>query len=184
MTCEEQDKLWAELSEERKDSMRAKYAGFYAKNTPESKGYCQGLANVFGEHNLKPALTYEDVASELFKSGYCYYDYVYDDIVSNSAACEMPMACTSSKQVKKICAINKLLNVAKYLNKEDGSDWVPDWNYVQDKWYLAVEKGKVKVDYHDNGHNSHIVYFRTEEIAQRAIEILGEDTIRTALGNY
>lgn len=52
MTREEQDKLWAELSEESKKEMKAKYAEFSAKNNTESKGYCKGMANVFGEHNL------------------------------------------------------------------------------------------------------------------------------------
>lgn len=134
------------------------------------------MNKTYGSHNLQPKLTYEDVARELFKSGYYYYDDVYDEMV-----------CTSSQQVKKIHAIHKLLNVAKYLNKnEDGSDWVPDWeNLDEDKYYICFdyEDGSIKVDFM-NYCDGHIVYFRTVQIARQTIEILGEEVIRTALGNY
>ena len=161
MTREEQDKNWANLSQEGKTEIRDKYAEFSAKNNPESKGYCQGLANVFGEHNLKPALTYEDVARELGTGDFKEFN-------------------------NKLEAIGKLMAVAKFLNKnEDGSDWKPDFDDEFNEFYT------LGIDPTDNSVNviqvniqrvsTEIVYFRTPKIAQQVIQILGEDVVRTAL---
>ena len=186
MTKQEQDKIWNNLSAESKTSLITQYNS-YGLNDTASVASRRTMEETFGPHNLCK-LTYEDVAKELFEDGYYYYDYVYDRIVTNSAKPTMPMACISQNQVRKLCAINQLLNVAKYLNKnEDGSDWVLDFNNKnEDKWHFYL--------IHDNGDEikigkfwcfrSSFVYFRTKEIAQRAMEILGEETIRRALGNY
>lgn len=74
-------------------------------------------------------------------------------------------------------ALVKLINTAKYLNK----DWLP--GEKDDKYYILIN--------YDNNCNLNIyydcatltgsVYFKTEELAKKAIEILGEDTIRKAL---
>lgn len=176
MTREEQDRLWAELPEGEKRARRKVYNELLELNSnSESRKYHFALYDLevlYGKHNLHPALNYEDVAREVFKSGYCYYDNVYDE-----------MACTSIKQVKKICAINKLLNVAKYLNKnEDGSDWVPDWgNKKENKYYIYIgEGGKIHISSLRQD-NLCLVYFRTIEIARQAVQILGANVIRTAL---
>lgn len=61
MTQEEQDKLWAELPERGKVELLAKYSELAVKDDPQSKGYCQGMANVFGSHNLPQSLTSEGI---------------------------------------------------------------------------------------------------------------------------
>lgn len=71
------------------------------------------------------------------------------------------------------------MNVAKYLNK----DWQPNWdNYEESKYYLRwnpanneLEVNKALIVYSD------IVYFKSEELAQQAIDILGKETIKLAL---
>lgn len=88
---------------------------------------------------------------------------------------------TSKKQLEKLLAINKLLNVAKYLN----GDWKPDWKNKTDyKWYIENDEGHIKnnivADY-TIYYNSRICYFKTQGLAKQAIEILGEDVIRLAL---
>lgn len=187
MKREEQDKIWNDLSDESKVIIQDEWLKLAIEEEHDDldiKGVYKKLSleDVFGKHNLQPSLTYEDVARELFESGYYYYDYVYDEIVENSAACEMPMACNSRKQVEKICALNRLLNVAKFLNKnEDGSDWVPDWeNDKVDKWYPCIEKGKL-VFRKAVSYNSHIVYFRELHACNQVLDILGEEVIKTAL---
>ena len=179
MKREEQDKLWAELSEENKAHYREQYV---EQQTMSESGVPNLLEDLFGEHNLKQTQAYEEVAKELFESGYYYYDYIYDRIAENSAACEMPMACTSRKQVEKVCAINRLLNVAKFLNKnEDGSDWVPDWfDLDQNKFTFFMVKDEFKILGRCSSLTS-FVYFRTEELANQAVQILGEDVVRMAL---
>lgn len=108
-------------------------------------------------------LTYEDVARELFSDNNAYY---------------ANYKCASEKQAEKLLAINRLMNVAKYIN--DG--WQPDWhNCNESKYYIEIL------------HNDEIcvtflaalkggdIYFKSKELAEKAIEILGEDTIRLAL---
>lgn len=125
--------------------------------------------------------SYNDVCKELFLDKLGYFcnrrgeieyttldDYYYKDI-SN---------CTSEKQAKKLLAINQLMNVAKYLNE----GWQPDWNNQDEKKYLIYlgigERINVNWTVVVNGH---VVHFRTEELAQKAIDILGEETIKLAL---
>ena len=180
MNKQEQDKLWNDLSEESREIIRQdymeekKYSYDYCDSEddvdPYSTGTTRTLEGIFGEHNLQPSLTYEDVERELFGTG-------IDGKCQFATVPYMGM-----KWNNKLQAIGRLLVVAKFLNRnEDGSDWVPNWNYVQYKWYLTVKNGMVKIDYHYDYRNSHIVYFRTKEIAQQAVQILGEDVIRTAL---
>lgn len=153
MTREQQDKLWNDLSAESKDYVLSKYNNLEPERCEADRDTKLDYEGLFGSHNLNPKpLTYEDVEEEM--------NYYFSD-----------------EMMAKEKAIHQLLLVAKYLN----GDWKPDWNYIQDKWYLAVNKGKIKVDYLDDYHNSHIVYFRTNELALQAIQILGEETIRLAL---
>ena len=86
--------------------------------------------------------------------------------------------CTSERQAQKLLAINELMNVAKYLN--DG--WKPDWNNgLEEKYYLYINNGNKLCVYYIYGYNKGPVYFKSEELARQAIEILGEETIKLAL---
>lgn len=127
-------------------------------------------------------LTYNDIAEKLFRHNKTYYNDMFGNIKSTNGAehnCMEANNCTSEKQVQKLLAINKLMNVAKYLN----SDWKPDWdNIEEDKFYIrynqashTLQVGAASILYSD------IVYFKSEKLAQQAIEILGEETIKLAL---
>lgn len=165
MTHEEQDKLWAELSEETKNRIRKDYNNSI-QNLP-IRGEIYSYECLFGEHNLKPSLTYEDVALELV----------------NQESRTLRAMCANEKMLNKLSAIHHLIMVAKFLNKnEDGSDWTPDWeNDAEPKWYLCVRHGKKPIPCFTVQNNSCVVYFRTKEIAEQAVQILGEDVVRTAL---
>lgn len=128
----------------------------------------------------KKSLTYEDIAKELFyrkrvtfvgidEVGYSFCDNTTYKDASNA---------TSKKQGEKLLAINKLMNVAKYLN----GDWKPDWDNTEElKHYIWVSSSKsLTIGWHKCNFNS-VVYFKSETLAQQAIDILGEDTIRLAL---
>ena len=86
---------------------------------------------------------------------------------------------TSRKQLEKLLAINMLMNVAKYRN--DG--WQPDWSKEEEgKYYIQIENVSKNLGIDCTGlFNSAIVYFKSEELAEQAIEILGEETIKLAL---
>lgn len=130
---------------------------------------------------IKKNMTYEDVSKELFENKWSYYVmgngcigncFLRTSFINNNN-------CTSREQTEKLIAINKLLNVAKYLNGE----WLPNWKEADEKKYFiyicprdcytSVKSATV--------HMSDIVYFKSEELARQAIEILGEETIKTAL---
>lgn len=129
----------------------------------------------------KKKLTYEDVANKLFSYNKAYY-LLGDKIESISPtyhSCYLGADnCTSVKQAMKLAAINKLLNVAKYLNK----GWKPNWDDEKEyKWTIHnIERSGVYYCITSAIQES-IVYFKTKELAQQAVEILGEDTIKLAL---
>ena len=122
---------------------------------------------------IKKAMTYEDVARELFKDKNRYIT-TFSCLKGGK-----DVTCASSKQAEKLIAINKLMNVAKYLN----GDWKPNWDEVDERKYfiytclidsyISVKSATI--------HMSDIVYFKSEELARQAIKILGEQTIKTAL---
>lgn len=115
---------------------------------------------------IKKSMTYDDVINELFKGNDKYiYSFIYNNVGSD-------VACTSSKQVEKILAINKLVNVAKYLkNKNKG-----DKNY----FIYIGENGELDFAWGDSS-VERMIYFDCRDSAIEAIEILGEQTIKTAL---
>ncbi len=126
----------------------------------------------------KKLLTYVNIVENLFNGKKCYYIDgngiirscdVYDTALNNA---------TSAKQLEKLLAINKLMNVAKYLN----GDWKPDWDNAEElKHYIWVSSSKnLTISWHKCDFNS-AVYFKSKELAQQAIDILGKNTICLAL---
>ena len=84
--------------------------------------------------------------------------------------------CTSKKQAERLLAINKLMNVAKYLN----AGWNPIWKDNSSyKYYINYipYRGGINIAY-STVTTGDIVYFKTEELAKQAIEILGEETLK------
>ena len=126
-------------------------------------------------------LAYEDVSEKLFLNREVVHFNDAGEI--ETFTCEVghsyPTNCTSQKQAEKLLAINKLMNVAKWVN--DG--WRPDWkDWGQSKYYI----------YYSNSYETltidsatiiqgNFVYFKSKELAKQAIEILGEETIKMAL---
>ena len=127
-------------------------------------------------------ITYQSVAKELFKNG-AYYAGVRNGV--NSGYDKSPnledkgLYSVSRKQLDKLVAINQLMNVAKYLN----NGWRPDWNNNQENKYALVlannNREIINSDYQTV--NRCFVYFKTSKLAEQAIEILGEETIKLAL---
>lgn len=129
---------------------------------------------------IEKKLTYRDIAKKLFKNKETYYTDAYCNIKSIDGAdvsCYDANNCTSEKQLKKLLAINQLMNVAKYLN----GDWQPDWNNNQkSKYYIFIYNGKIDIS-NTALSNCLEVYFKSKELTQQAIDILGEETIKLAL---
>jgi hypothetical protein len=87
----------------------------------------------------------------------------------------------SKPNLKSLIALNKLMNVAEYLNEK-----TLDWNNDnQTKWYIYYDHQAGLCGLSCNGIlQASSVYFDSEKHARQAIEILGEDTIKTALGVF
>lgn len=117
---------------------------------------------------IKKVLTYEDVIHKLNDDAIGVYTSLPRTFI------------TSSKQSEKLLAINKLMNVAKYLNGE----WHPNWeNEKERKYYIEYydRYNKYSVGNIRSADSFGQVFFISEEAANKALEILGEETIKLAL---
>ena len=127
-------------------------------------------------------LSYEDIAKNLFMNKSAYYidsrgSVIFPSLLSIDT-CADSNNCTSKKQAKKLIAINKLMNVAKYLN----CYWKPDWNDLHKrKYYIYSNNNNILLISETISNHSANIYFKSEELAKQAIEILGEETIKLAL---
>lgn len=122
--------------------------------------------NVIRFKPIKKTITYEDIVKKLYP-GKCYY-------INNNH--------TSEKQICQLLYLNKLMNVAKYLN----GDWEPDWNDEhQRKWFIfydyTLNALQLAIHYR---HSFTAIYFKSRELALQAIEILGEDEVKKTLGIF
>ena len=167
------------IPEEEKKALKEYYADI-AEGEIFEEGKISAFQHIFGEEVLQPQpLTYEDVARELFKDKETFF-IENNGYILKSHCTETHLDtnnCTSKKQCEKLLAINKLLNVARFLN---GEDWKPDFNRGTPKYQIGlVEDALVIISVATN--NSSSAYFRTEELAKQAIQILGEDVTRVAL---
>lgn len=131
-------------------------------------------------------ITYNDICKELFlnKPSWRLNDLaiITRTPCSIAAIIHHNTISTSHKQLQQLLSLNKLMNVAKYLN----GDWEPDFtNGGEQKWYIRYdcEYSKLKIDYIYIYKDSNI-YFKLEELALQAIEILGEEELKKALGIF
>jgi len=131
-------------------------------------------------------LTYEDICEKLFNKEDIFFIYSDGNIRSIEYK-DMLIDClidannaTTKHQLECILAKNKLANVAKYLN----NGWKPSKTSFGhfNAWFLFTTSNNhiEKAEIEDCGHNSNIL-FKSKEVAQQAIEILGEETVKLAL---
>lgn len=125
-------------------------------------------------------LTYDDVAKELFAGKNIYYISNNGSIISHTVSSIVyadPNNCVTKTQAEKLLAINKLMTVAAYLNGKD-------WESLKDsnaKYFFYVDaNGKLdtSVSYSVNYGG---ILFKSKEYIAKALEILGEETIKLAL---
>ena len=133
------------------------------------------------EKEKEKKFSYEDAAKELFGNRKdIHYIGEYGDIFKTKSKGIYDLNnCTSKRQAEKLLAINKLMNVAKYLN----GDWNPNWSSEQKyKYFIECHylTNEIRISAELVWLNGSI-YFKSKELAEKAIEILGEETIRLAL---
>lgn len=100
----------------------------------------------------------------------------YEDIMNISELNPFTVYTNPSK-MDKLAAINRMIVVAEYLNK----GWKPNWNDENStKYRIYVNGDSVRIIPYISLALD-MVFFKTEELAKKAIEILGEETIKLAL---
>lgn len=144
-------------------------------------GYVIDEANsTFECIKFKPkGLTYKYIAKELFSEKEGYYVTTDSNIVKSPCIIEEKCTdannCTTRKQAEKLLALNKLINVAKYLN----GDW--ESSPRETMWALYMNTNKILIAPYNSCVNFGTPLFKSEELAKQAIEILGEETVKLAL---
>lgn len=135
---------------------------------------------------IKKKITYQDVKEKLFPESKSMFYLGKEGGIMQTFSIKYHsrelLVSTSQRQLQQIRALNKLMNVAKYLN----GDWEPDFTNTHfHKFYISYDSDKKKLtiqfkQYMNNGS----VYFKSEELALQAIEILGEEEVKKALGIF
>lgn len=125
-------------------------------------------------------LTYEDVCKKLFKNGYWYA--CASEILGNGINMDMadsPLNASTKHQLECILAKNKLANVARYLNGE----WCTGDFESGTKWviFLHTKLNAIGVRKILSSTEQANIIFKSLELAQQAIEILGERKVKLAL---
>lgn len=122
-------------------------------------------------------LTYEDVCKKLFTDDHYCIGWEGHPIKCCGAIYNANNA-TTEHQLECILAKNKLATVAKYLNDE----WKPLYD---SSIFLLIETktGILAYEFASRSGASHCgsIWFKSKELAQQAIEILGEETVKLAL---
>lgn len=120
-------------------------------------------------------ITYDDICKDLFYNKDAYYLDESNKIsswVMTSSNYKDFDNCTSEAQAKRIAAFNKLQNIAKYLN----GDWKPNFYYIEKKWAI-VKEGDIFSSKYNQMTNDASIYFKSESLANEAIEIMGEESL-------
>lgn len=133
-------------------------------------------------------LTYEDVAYSLFVNKKSFYPgaegIIGSSFFGSKTQCvTYPDNAPTEQQVKQLLVLNKLFNVAYFLNE----GWVPDWSDAKQNKYWIVRDGemnRIEVIINISMHHVGGVYFKSEELAERAITILGEKAIKECFGIF
>jgi len=119
-------------------------------------------------------ITYDDICKELFlckKTYWSYKDGVDTDKATLSNYNDVDN-CTSEAQAKRLNAYNKLMNIAKFLN----GDWKPDFYGDHENWNICKD-GDTFVAMYTKTLDKASVYFKNAELANKAIEIMGKDSL-------
>lgn len=127
---------------------------------------------------VEEKLTYTKVANKLFKDKDHYYIDEDGTIILASTGCQCPNNAPTKQQLNRLLALNKLMNIAHYLN--DG--WEPNWKDKSEGKYCIIFNGFICIIANNVWANHGGVIFKSMELAEQAIEILGEETVKLALG--
>lgn len=168
---------YEKFSPEEKEAVRERYISLVKSKDENDLLRELEMDEIFPEEalDLLPR-TYDEIAKRLFyEKEYWVYDLLHG-IVQDNRPINRDINATSRVQLEKILAFNKLLNVAKELN----GDWIPNFTNEEKKWYIGweVDKDNFYVDWASSNICLHQIYFKTKKLAERAVQILGVETLK------
>lgn len=135
---------------------------------------------------IKKKITYQDVKEKLFPDSKSMFYLGKEGEITQTFSIKYHsrelLVSTSQQQLQQIRALNKLMNVAKYLN----GDWEPNFtNFSERKWWIDYDFENLMLSTDFSGfYRNSVVYFKSEELAHQAIEILGKEEVKKALGVF
>lgn len=117
----------------------------------------------------------------ILDKGSISYEQIANSGISKGEVNYLTVPC-SNKEYSKLSAISRLIIVADYLN----NGWKPNWdNEKENKYTIYIDRSKFKsgeIIISNSIVNSFgMFYFKTYELAERAVKILGEEVIRKVL---
>jgi len=111
----------------------------------------------YSEEELKKKITYSDILDELWRSG-------------KLVTCQTTISGITTSGVEKINVLSKLYTIAGYFN----GDWVPV--HGVNKYYIGRDSKAIGVA--SSGYMIlSVPYFKNEEDAQKALEMLSSDEL-------
>lgn len=163
--------FWKNLSKEEQESVIKLYSRVEEEGEFIGRNKVLDMMHtLFGENNLNPKITYDDIYHKLFDAG-------RDD----GCIIDITIPTFSDAYAEKLSALNALICTAKYLN----GDWKPDWSNPDEyKWLLTYDAvhDDLSCEF-DLSVCTSAVYFYSEKLAHKAVEILGKETIIKALSS-
>lgn len=134
----------------------------------------EGDAEATSKKEGKP-ITYDDICKELYLGkNACWVtskNNVFQEVQTLSSY-EDVINSTTPAQAKRYAAFNKLQNIAKYLNK----GWKPNFDDGTYKWSIVKDRNEYCSRY-NRLKNDGSVYFKDADLANEAIEIMGENSL-------
>ena len=119
--------------------------------------------------------TIDEIMRELYYKKETFFVDMFGKIKSNQTTLYADRNnCKNQQHIEKWLGVNDLINIACYLNQ----DWQPDWtNLNEDKFVITFCKHQWQAKKVEQPIS--FVYFKTEDIAEHAISIIGEKLLET-----
>ncbi len=134
----------------------------------------EGDAETPNDDNEGNPSTYDDVLKELYyeKTAYWVGSISIKHTTTGEGAYNDINNCASEAQCKRMVAFNKLQNIAKYLNK----GWIPDFPGSSNYTICKNHTGGYSL-LGNHKYQAGAIYFRTEDLANEAIRLMGEESL-------
>lgn len=119
-------------------------------------------------------ITYDDILKELYLNKKVYFVSGKSIQLSTADVCSYKDIDNSASEAhaKRLIAFNKLMNIAKYLNK----GWKPKFGCDEENWAIVKDEEGFVPRYNMRT-NDGSVYFKSDDLVLEAIRLMGEESL-------